>query len=92
VADRFLGHLYPPTHVNAFEEKTFRYVARALEMRPRKIMTYSQASPDWTLGQYIGPRTKKLFHNCSAQIGLGENIAAFLVKTVAAEACSSSAR
>lgn len=77
--DRFLRHLYPPTHVNGFEPKTYRALAKKLGLNVEKIITYSGASPDW-FPNYQGTSLKRFAHNFSAKLGRGENIAAFLKK------------
>ena len=77
--DRFLRHLYPPTHVNGFEPKTYKMLAKKLGLNVEKIITYSNASPDW-FPNYQGSNLKRFAHNFSAMVGRGENIAAFLKK------------
>ena len=78
---RFLGNLYPPTHIHAFEPTTFRKLATSLDMKCINVLTYSQSDPNWFLpSHYSGARLKAAAQRLTAQMGRGGNIAAFYVR------------
>lgn len=77
---RFLRHLYPPSHVNAFEKTTFKYLAISVELQLILLKTYSQSSKFWWMGEYSGGIIKKSIHNVTAALGMGESIVAMYSK------------
>ncbi len=77
----YLGHVYPPKHVHAFEPKTLYYVAARVDMKCEKVYTYSPADPKWSVSvdskyKNIGSFLR-LAHWVLSKIGYGENIVAF---------------
>lgn len=79
--DRFLGALYPPTHINGFCKRTYLQLGNVLDMEMSKMYTYAPHDPDWVFASlYHGSPIKKLIHSCSAACGMGENIACFYRK------------
>lgn len=83
--NRYLGHLYPPTHIHAFSLRTYQAVGKALGLTMLRHITYSPADPNWV---YTSLYTRRglipMIHRFSAQAGMGENIAVFFRKAPAA--------
>lgn len=78
---RFLGHLYPPTHINAFTPATHRMIGRKWQMSIVRQSTYSPADPAWTFSSLYKKRgIVPLVHSISAKIGFGENLSTFFKK------------
>jgi len=79
--DRFLGHLYPPTHIHAFEPRTYRAIGEKSNMMPLAIKTYSPADPDWFFqSNYHESLIKKIVHKALTKFGFGENVCVFFQK------------
>lgn len=78
-SDRFLGDLYPPTHIHAFCRRSYQAIAQMLDAQIIQCLTYSPGDPNW-----FSPLTYRrsglvpLLQNLSAYIGMGLNIAVFL--------------
>jgi 2-polyprenyl-3-methyl-5-hydroxy-6-metoxy-1,4-benzoquinol methylase len=80
-AGRFLAHLYPPHHINAFEPKTLKLIGAKLGLSLMKINTYSPADKNWVFASlYTKTGLIPAVHKMTAMINLGENIAAFFTK------------
>jgi 2-polyprenyl-3-methyl-5-hydroxy-6-metoxy-1,4-benzoquinol methylase len=78
VDDRYVGHLYPPTHLNAFEKQTYRNLAKRFGRPLIKLTTYSPSDPRWVFtSQYHRTGLVPKLQALSAKIGFGENLAAF---------------
>lgn len=76
---RFLGHVYPPTHIHGFEPKTLSYMSSEIGMKCKKVITYSPSDPTWSIAsQYHKRGFIPMVHNLTSRFGFGENLAAFL--------------
>ena len=73
---RYVGALYPPTHIHAFEPNAFKVLARLIQMDCEAIHTYAPSDPFWLPPfDWTGPWHKALAHRIAACSGHGENIA-----------------
>lgn len=83
VDERYCGHVYPPTHINGFEKRTYKEIAKSLGMQIVKMKTYSSVNKKWTpISRWSGKAYKKTLHAFSEAIGYGDSIAVFLTKAV----------
>ena len=81
LGDRFLGHLYPPTHIHAFEPKTYLKIAKKLNVKSLLVTTYSPADSEWFfISNYHESYYKKFIHKLITYFGMGENICAIYLK------------
>ncbi len=77
---RFLGNLYPPSHIHAFEPRTLYKLGGKLGLRCQLLMTYSRSDRDWFLPPfYEGSGVKALAQVLAASCRLGGNLAVFYV-------------
>lgn len=77
---RFLGNLYPPSHIHAFEQRTLYKLGDKLGLRCKLLMTYSRSDREWFLPAYYqGSGVKALAQVVAASCGMGGNLAAFYV-------------
>jgi 2-polyprenyl-3-methyl-5-hydroxy-6-metoxy-1,4-benzoquinol methylase len=73
---RYLGALYPPTHIHAFEKRSFRILSKLIALECEAIITYAPSDPDWFPPyQYGGSWPKRILHRFGAWIGKGDHIA-----------------
>jgi len=78
VDGRCLATLYPPTHINAFEQRTIKRLGTESGLTLQKMLTYTTSDEDWfppLMNQNKGMKThvQKLI----ARLGYGGNISAF---------------
>lgn len=79
--DRYLGTLYPPTHIHAFEPKTFRRLGEHIGLKCERIITYPAWHPDWWPPYQSGKsRSKRMLHQVAALLGYGNDMAAIYRK------------
>ncbi|HEV2117444.1 MAG TPA: class I SAM-dependent methyltransferase [Terriglobales bacterium] len=75
---RFLGNLYPPSHIHAFEPRTLDKLGGKLGLRCQLLMTYSRSDRGWFLPAYYeGGGVKALAQMLAASWRMGGNLAAF---------------
>lgn len=80
---RFLGELYPPTHIHAFEKRALAALGRKCELQTTRIVTYSRADRTWFLpSQRRGSALRRIAQRSFAGLGHGGNIAAFYSRQV----------
>jgi 2-polyprenyl-3-methyl-5-hydroxy-6-metoxy-1,4-benzoquinol methylase len=73
--NRFLGALYPPTHIHAFESKALLKLGKPISLKMEMLITYAPSDQRWFPPyQYNGSWYKKIFHSLAAKIGAGDNI------------------
>ncbi len=83
---RYLGSLYPPTHLHAFEPRALRHLAGAIGLSCERIVTYANSNDNW-LPRYLCRISggKKMLHWLLERTGYGFNIAAIYRKTARAQ-------
>jgi len=78
--ERFRGALYPPTHINGFTKNTMHYIGKRLNLKVKRIITYSFYDDKWSL-EKIQVTYKGAILKFLSEIGLGENIAVIYQRT-----------
>jgi 2-polyprenyl-3-methyl-5-hydroxy-6-metoxy-1,4-benzoquinol methylase len=77
---RFLGNLYPPSHIHAFEPRALHKLSSKLGLHCKLLVTYSRSDRDWFLPAYYeGRGVKALAQMLAASCRMGGNLAAFYV-------------
>lgn len=77
---RFLGNLYPPSHIHAFEPRTLYKLGGKVGLRCKLLMTYSRSDRNWFLPAYYeGSVVKALAQVLAASCRMGGNLAVFYV-------------
>jgi SAM-dependent methyltransferase len=78
VGNRYLGELYPPTHIHAFEKVAFKKLSGKLALDCTKIVTYTMADPKWAIASFHkNSVSKRWIKRLISRLGAGGNIAAF---------------
>jgi 2-polyprenyl-3-methyl-5-hydroxy-6-metoxy-1,4-benzoquinol methylase len=78
VDGRYMGTLYPPTHIHAFEKKCIRKISEVLGLNLVRITTYAPSDPEWQPPlMYKKKSIKSVAHGLFARFGCGNDIAAF---------------
>ena len=75
--EQYLGALYPPTHVHAFEPKVFRLLGEQIGLKCERIITYAAYDPDWC-PPYQSPASGLFtggLHKLAAMLGYGSDVA-----------------
>lgn len=79
VDGRYLGALYPPTHVHAFEKKSIQLICDKVGLHVAKLITYAPSDPRWLPSLMYGKTgIKPVAHRILSTIGFGNDISAFL--------------
>lgn len=77
---RFLGNLYPPSHIHAFEPRALNRLGGRVGLRCQRLVTYSRSDREWFLPAYYeGSRVRMLGQSLAAACRMGGNLAAFYV-------------
>ena len=77
--DRFVGHVYPPSHIHGFSLKAYEKIASRLEVKLHSLRTYSPADENWFFQSgYHEGHIKKFAHRLLALMGEGENLCAIM--------------
>lgn len=81
--ERYLGALYPPTHIHAFEPTAFRRLGEQIGLTCERIVTYASSDPRWC-PPYQSQLTsfKETLHRIAAALGYGSDIAVVYRKSV----------
>ena len=74
---RYLGALYPPSHIHAFEPNAVWRLGDLIGLRCERLVSYAPADKRW-MPRYLwtGRRLKAVAHQILAGIGCGESMAA----------------
>jgi 2-polyprenyl-3-methyl-5-hydroxy-6-metoxy-1,4-benzoquinol methylase len=80
---RYLGALYPPTHVHAFEPTAFRRLAEQIGLSCERIITHAPSHHYWCPPhQSDRSRLKGILGRLAAVLGYGNGVAAIYRKSV----------
>jgi 2-polyprenyl-3-methyl-5-hydroxy-6-metoxy-1,4-benzoquinol methylase len=74
---RYLGALYPPTHIHAFESKALRRLGDKIGLRLERIVTCAPSDCNWNPPYQVRlSPLKRAVHRGAALLGYGKDLAA----------------
>jgi SAM-dependent methyltransferase len=81
--ERYLGALYPPSHIHAFEPKAFRQLGEIIGLNCEKIITYAPSDPNWCPPYQVAlSQFKGKLHKVAALLGYGDSLAVIYRKNI----------